>query len=105
MVLQTFRTTLPNVHAHLQNRTYFCDYLLQTGIFANPALDRQHQALYDRIFHHYLERYQNRELFGRGNDLERMTQNSCNPISDDFRHELLSVAVARDGNVVQSVGE
>ena len=33
MVLQTFRTTLPNVYQHLCRRTYFCDYLLQTGIF------------------------------------------------------------------------
>ena len=49
MVKRTFQTTLPNVYQHLQKREYFCDYLLQTGIFNNPDLDRQHHELYDRI--------------------------------------------------------
>ena len=54
MVLQTFRTTLPNVYQHLCRRPYFCDYLLQTGIFLDPELDRQHEQLYQRILQHYL---------------------------------------------------
>ena len=49
MVLETFRTTLPNVYNHLCKRTFFCDYLLQTGIFTNAELDDQHRQLYDRI--------------------------------------------------------
>ena len=49
MVLETFRMTLPNVYNHLCKRTFFCDYLLQTGIFTNAELDDQHRQLYDRI--------------------------------------------------------
>ena len=102
MILQTFRHTLPNVHKHLMRRAYFCDYLLQTGIFTNVELDQQHRQLYDRIMQHYLHRYQNREIFGRRSEQDKDTERSAGPISEDLNPELLSVTAARDGKIVQA---
>ena len=76
MVMQTFRTTLPNVHQHLQKRPHFCDFLLQTGIFTDPNLDRQHHQLYDRLLRQYRDRYEERRLFGLGIYPDHETQYS-----------------------------
>ena len=56
MVMQSFSESLPNVYRHLQKRPHFADYLMLTGIFTDPELDRQHHQLYDRILRHYLDR-------------------------------------------------
>ena len=101
MILQTFRHTLPNVHKYLMRRAYFCDYLLQTGIFTNVELDQQHRQLYDRIRQHYLHRYQNREIFGRRSEQDKDTERSAGLISEDLNPELLSVTAVRDGKIVQ----
>ena len=42
MILQTFHETLPNVYHRLQKRPHFVDYLMKTGIFTDPDLDRHH---------------------------------------------------------------
>ena len=76
MVLHTFRTTLPNVHEHLVRRAYFCDYLLQTGIFTNAELDQQHRQLYDRIMQHYLGRHQDLQLFASRSEQDKDTERS-----------------------------
>ena len=97
MILQTFRTTLPNVYRHLQRRKCFADYLLQTGIFNNADLDRQHHQLYDRILNHYLERYQHREMFGRNGEPDRRTDNSVEQSIGGEGLENLSLLPHKDG--------
>jgi len=103
MILQTFRTTLPNVYRHLQRRECFADYLLQTGIFNNADLDRQHHQLYDRILNHYLERYQHREMFGRNGEPDRRTDNSVEQSIGGEGLENLSLLPHKDGRPYQSV--
>jgi hypothetical protein len=101
MVLQTFRTTLPNVYRHLQLRPHFCNFLLQTGIFTNPDLDRQHNQLYDRILNHYLERYRHREMFGRNGAPDVMTDKSVEQSIDNDNLENLSLLPHKDGKDVK----
>ena len=90
-------TTLPNVARHLQKRTYFCDYLMLTGIFTNPQLDRDHQQLYDRILNHYLERYGHRQLFGQCLNPNAETEYSFKLEEADQAE--LSLAALKDGKV------
>ena len=45
----------------------------------------------------YLDRYQNREIFGRRSEQENDTERSCGPISEDLNIELLSAIAVRDG--------
>ena len=101
MILQTFQTTLPNVYRHLLWRDHFCDYLLQTGIFTNPELDREHHRLYDRILNHYLERYQHRELFGRNGEPDHLTNNSVESPEEVVDLEELSLIPHKNGQVLK----
>ena len=73
MILRTFRDSLPNVYKHLNKRSYFCDYMLLTGIFADRQLDEQHRDLYMRILNEYQQRQQLRELFGRHGEPDNET--------------------------------
>ena len=100
MVLQTFQTTLPNVYRHLLRRDHFCDYLLQTGIFTNPELDREHHRLHDRILNHYIERYNHRELFGRNGEPDHVTDNCIKDPAEDDNLEELSLIPNKDGKVL-----
>ena len=61
---QTFSTTLPKVYDHLKKRAHFCDYLMLTGLFNKPELDIEHRALYERILNQYLQRNEQRMLYG-----------------------------------------
>ena len=103
MIQQTFQTTLPNVARHLQKRTYFCDYLMLTGIFTNPQLDRDHQQLYDRILNHYLERYGHRQLFGQCFNPKAETEYSFKLEEADQAE--LSLAALKDGKAAISIDE
>ena len=86
MIMQTFRTTLPNVNAHLERRVHFADYLLQVGIFSDPNLDRRHREVYERILNQYLERYNEASrLRPLGIDPEKETQHSSTDPSDEAR--------------------
>ncbi len=86
------------MHQHLQRRTHFCDYLLQTGIFSNPELDQQHEQLYQRILQHYVERYRHRDMFG---EPDRATEHSCGQVSQDIDAEVVSRLANKNGLVVQ----
>ena len=46
VMLWIFQRTHPSIYRHLQKRSWFCDYLLQTGVFNDADLDAQHQELY-----------------------------------------------------------
>ena len=93
IILRTFRETMPNVFRHLQQRPHFTDYLMQTGIFTNPDLDRQHHALYDRILLHYLGRYA--DLCNLGLFPDHETQYSNKLAGSD--HERLSLTSQLNG--------
>ena len=97
MVLRTFQTTLPNVYRHLQKRPCFCDYLMQTGIFTNPRLDRDHHRLYDQILNQYLERYAQRQLFGQCFNPNAETEYSFG--LEEADQAGLSLAALKDGKV------
>ena len=49
---------------------------------------------------HYVQRYQNRELFGRRSEQEKETERSLGPVSEGIDLELLSIVATRDGKVV-----
>ena len=77
---------MPNVHAHLERRAHFADFLLQTGIFNDSNLDRQHQGLYNRILENYLARYDELSLLRQlGVDPDKETVHSETDPSDEAR--------------------
>ena len=45
----------------MQRRAIFVDYMLETGIFLNEALDRKHRELRDRLGVRYLIHMQEQE--------------------------------------------
>ena len=74
------------MYEHLQKRTHFCDFLLLTGIFEDPNLNRQHQGVYNRILNHYLERYEELDRLRQlGVDPDQETRHSETDQNDEVR--------------------
>ena len=101
LVLRTFREILPNVYAHLTKRTHFIDYMLQTGVFNDPELDREHNQLYDRILDQYLVRFRQRELYGKDGDPWATTEYSCVFSDLEDKEDQLSQIPQRDGKAAR----
>ena len=98
IVLQTFRAAAPSIYDNLIKRTYFCDYLLQTGIFTNRILGQEHEALYQRILNTYLQMQNQRNLFGEPDIETEYTSRS--QFSQDINCDLLSSLANREGKII-----
>ena len=89
---------MPRVHAQMEKRTYFCNYLLQTGIFGHWGLDIQHQDVSDRVLRELIQAGQEREeRYWYGNP-KAQTEYSEKLLSVDFN--AFSQAAHKDGHAL-----
>ena len=58
---EAFSRKAPELAEHMRKRSIFVDYMLETGIFTNETLDRQHQEVRDELGVRYLLRMQEYE--------------------------------------------
>ena len=49
LLIQAWRTRLPDLVEQMEKRALFCDWMLRTGIFGWHQLDEVYRDLYNRI--------------------------------------------------------
>ena len=97
-VLHGWRFRFPRVHAQMEKRAHFCDFLMLTGIFTDRELDSQHEDLRRRILNELLQLAEEREQRYWYGDSKAKTQYSEKLLSVDFN--ALSQAAHKDGHAL-----